>query len=449
MNKRILISLLFAVLISCGLVWAITDLENVYLNIYNFIVFMFLYCAGTIGMVGTAYLFFLVKRKKQTREQVTKTLYISSQVMNLFLILLGIYFYDSSVPREFEGENYIYKYEKPEDLQDHLITGDLNETNVSFDSIKNIVEKIVEDRKYKGITSFLVWNKNKLIVEEYFYDVKHNTPQDIRSATKSITSLLVGIAVDKGFIKSEDEKINRFFPEYFNKKDSLSLKSQITIRDLLNMHSCLDCNDWDKNSPGQEDKVYRTHNWIETILKLKELEKDSTARYCTGGVIVLGEIITRASGMKLEEFSEKYLFTPLGVKNYNWAFMPSGQADTGGHIKITSRDLLKIGVLILNNGLWNNEQIISADWIKKVKQNFITMPERGLGNPGYGYLWWKLDFGFNTPGLQALGNGGQFLFIFPELDTAIVFTGVNFNKRRMIRPVEITNDTLLPMLIKN
>ncbi|MFA8343657.1 MAG: serine hydrolase domain-containing protein, partial [Rhodothermaceae bacterium] len=373
MKKRLLLSLASACVVSVALVFAITDLENIYLNIYNFAVFMFLYLSGTVGLTAIVYLFFLVRKKKRTKEEMKESVYKSSLIMVLFLIAMGIYFYDSSVPREYEGDEYVYQYEQPKDLHDGLVTDDIGNTNFSPDTLKNIVKKIVEERNYKGITSFLLLHKNKLIVEEYFYDVKHNTPHDIRSATKSITALLTGIAVDKGFIKSEDEKISKFFPEYFNEKDSVSLKSQITVKDLLDMNSCLDCNDWDRNSPGQENKIYRTRDWVETVLKLGELKRDSTARYCTGGVIVLGEIIAKTSGMKTDEFAKKYLFEPLGINNLNWQYMPSGQTDTGGHLNITSRDFVKLGALILNNGIWNNEQIISVDWLKKIKQNNIVI----------------------------------------------------------------------------
>jgi len=449
MKQRFLFSFLTAIAVSTGLVFTITDMENNYVNIYNFTVFMFLYFSGTIGFMAIVYLGFLIRKKKLAKEEITKEMYYGSVVMIIVLLAMGFYFYDWAVPREFEGDEYVYHYNQPIDLNDGLQVGNISNTGISSDTLKNIVKKIVEDKRYKGITSFLLWNKNKLVAEEYFYNVKPDTPQDIRSATKSITSLLVGVAIDNGFIKSETEKISKFLPEYFDIKDSTNVKAQITIKDLLDMNSCLDCNDWQKESPGKEDKIYRTHNWVETVLKLGTFRKDSTARYCTGGVIVLGEIVARASGIKFDEFAEKYLFAPLGINSFNWRYMPSGGIDSGGHLNIRARDLLKIAILVLNNGIWNNKQVISAEWISKIRKNNITMPEKELDNPGYGYLWWKIPFGYNTYGLQALGNGGNLVFIFPELDSVILFTGINYNKKRMIRPIEITKKNLLPALINN
>ena len=444
-----LLSFFASIIICIILVLTITDAREFNWQLYNFGAFYLIFFFGTFGITAISLLWSFFKKNKIDKKLIGKVIFRSSLLLNIFLLGMGIYFYDGLTPKEYSGNRYVYNYVQPENYNDGILTGNISESSLSPDTLKSIMEKIVNDPDYHGMNSFLLWNKGRLITEEYFYDFTKDTRQDIRSATKSITSLLFGIALDKGFIKSPDEKISQYFPEYFKNYDKSSEKFEITIRDLLNMHSCLDCNDWDRNSPGQEDKLYKTDDWIKSLLDVGTIEKDSVyARYCTGGVNVIGEIISRTSGMKLDTFADKYLFKPLGISNYNFSYTPKGRTEAGGHIYFTSRDLLKLGILVANNGTWNDQQIISSDWINKIYMDNVKMPDPRLKYPGYGFLWWKINFGFKTKGIQALGNGGQLILVFPELETVIVFTGSNFNNYRMLSPFKIVEESILPNFMK-
>lgn len=447
---RILISLLSGLLISIGLVYSITDMYSRELNIYNFAVFMTLFTCISLGLSALIIFYKWIRKHKIKKDIVLKTFFSATVFSNLFLIALGVYFFDDTLPKEFNGSNYVYKYNEPINYKDGILPGSIYSTNFNSDTLKSIMEQIVNNKHYHGMNSFLMWQKGKLIVEEYFYEFNKDKRQDIRSASKSITSLLTGIALDHGYINSIDEKIADYFPEYFNAYEKQSEKFQITIRDLLDMHSCLDCFDWEKDNPGQEAKIYKTDDWIKTVLDLDVNEKDSVyARYCTGGVNVVGEVVARSSKMKLDEFAKKYLFEPLGITNYNYSYTPKNRVDAGGHMYMTARDLMKIGMLVLNNGVWEDKQIISSEWINKCYDDNIKMPDPRLKYPGYGLLWWKIDFGFDITGVQALGNGGQMILVFPELESVIVFTGSNYNNYRMLNPLKIIRSSILPALVNN
>ncbi|HYE54110.1 MAG TPA: serine hydrolase, partial [Chitinophagaceae bacterium] len=188
-----------------------------------------------------------------------------------------------------------YKYARPAELGDGLKTGSLEGTGLNADSLVKMVNKIA-DETHPFIHSVLIIKNGKLVFEEYFYEYGQPTLHQIRSATKSFVSALVGIAIGKGLIKSKHEPIASFFPEYNLSEE----KKQITIEHMLNNQSGLDCNDHDGNSPGNETKMYPTADWVKFILELPMAGKPGQeARYCSGNVVTLKRIIEKASGKSL------------------------------------------------------------------------------------------------------------------------------------------------------
>jgi len=342
-----------------------------------------------------------------------------------------------------------YQYQKPVDLSDGIETASLDEVNASEQPFVELVQNILRGY-YKEIDSILVYQNDKLILEEYFNGYHQNKIHDLRSATKSITSLLTGIAVEQGFINSIDESVLGYFEnDYSSFKNQSQRKQEMTIRDFLNMASGLDCDDDDHTSPGNEEKMYRFRDWYKFILDFEVInEPGDVFSYCTGGVNLLGGVIRQASQRSIHEFSNQYLFSKLGVDNFHWTYAPNLTEDTGGHLFLRPRDMLKIGIMFLKNGIWQDRRIVSEDWITLSKEKYFL---------DYGYLWWKYDIHFDesvglnpAPHIEASGNGGQKIMIFPDYNAVIVFTGSNFGSfwggygpRLMLR------DYILPNLPNN
>ena len=285
---------------------------------------------------------------------------------------------------------------------------------------------------------------NQIVIEEYFNDYSLNKQHDLRSATKSIRSILLGIALDKGFIGTIDDPISKYLKNKVPKKNLDERKDKITIRHLITMSTGLDCNDWDKKSDGQEDKVYRKKDWVQYTLDLPMVNEPGTvSNYCSMGTLLLVEIISQTSGMTIDAFAEKYLFEPLGISNISWGHTSTKVViPSAKRLYMTSRDMAKVGQLILNNGKWNGTQVVSEKWIGE-----STTPKTKITGIDYGYLWWNIPFKVNeniVVSKMATGNGGQYIMVFPELDMVAVFTGGAYNSQEDKLPFAIMKDIFLP-----
>ena len=157
----------------------------------------------------------------------------------------------------------------------------------------------------------------------------------------------------------------------------------------------------------------------------------------------MAEIISQATGSTIDKFAEKHLFKPLGIENVQWGHTTEGDIiPSGKRLNLTPRDLAKIGQLMLNEGSWNGEQIVSADWIKE-----STTTKTSITNVEYGYLWWNIPFIINGRKLvskTATGNGGQYIFVIPEMDIVAVFTGGAYNSQEDKLAFAVMKDILLP-----
>ncbi|MEM9143475.1 MAG: serine hydrolase, partial [Bacteroidota bacterium] len=175
------------------------------------------------------------------------------------------------------------------------------------------------EKETHKIHSILLVKDNKLVLEEYYNGQGIAEPHDLRSATKSIRSLLLGIAIDQGFIGDVDDPISQYLKHPEPTKNSDPRKKTITLKHLLTMSSGLDCNDLDKKSKGQEDNVYKKKDWIQYTLDLPMVQDPGqVSHYCSMGVVLLAEIISKASGMTIQEFAKHFLFDPLGITRATW-----------------------------------------------------------------------------------------------------------------------------------
>ena len=343
------------------------------------------------------------------------------------------------------GQN-TYIYSQPKGLGDGWKTNHMNSQGVDSALIYKFFNQI-QGVNHK-LHSVLLVKNNELILEEYFKDYNAIEPHDLRSTSKSILSILLGIAVDKGFIDNINDPIYKYLKNPIPKKNLDVKKEKITIKHLLTMSSGLDCNDWDKKSKGQEDKVYKKKDWLQYTLDLPMINTPGKeSQYCSMGVILMTEIISQSSGMSIMEFADEHLFKPLGIDNVKWGHISNKEViDSGKRLFLTPRDMARIGQLILNKGKWSGEQIVSENWIED-----STTPKTKITGIDYCYLWWNIPFDIDARRIiskTATGNGGQYIMIIPEMDLVVVFTGGAYNSQEDKLAFAIMKDIILPS-IKN
>lgn len=294
--------------------------------------------------------------------------------------------------------------------------------------IDNLFNFIQKNSEYSNIHSILLVKNGYLITEGYLNKNKQHKIGNIKSVTKSITSILLGIAIDQGYIKSVDDNISIYFPEYFEDEDDP--KRLITIRDLLTMETGLNWDEW-ASSYKDPNGMYKSKDTIAYVLN-RELTFDPGKKftYSTGTSQLLAGVIQRATLMSLEEFSLNYLFKPLGIQDYQWKKSKDGINYGGVHLYLKPRDLAKIGQLSLNKGLWNGNTIVSSEWIDTSTSGHTIF---GYDDGPYGYHWW-----IRPKGYMAQGYGGQYIYVIPKEQLVIIITA-NPNGRKHLDVPQIEN----------
>lgn len=314
------------------------------------------------------------------------------------------------------------------------------------------LNKEIAQNTFKAITSIVVIKEGKLLLEEYFNNAERNTLHDTRSVGKSFASTLMGMAISDGYIKDENQTLDTFydlkdFSNYNPKKDNISLK------DLLTMSSVFNGSDQDSESPGNEENMYPTDNWVKFTLDLPiDSLKSNHKRwdYFTAGVVLLGDILNQSVPDGLEKYADRKLFKPLGIPNYQWQYTPQKVVNTAGGLQMTSLDFAKIGQLYQNGGKWNGRQILPEGWVQKTFTKQIQITERT--NEFYGYLFWNKTFtvnGKNYETFYCAGNGGNKIFIFKDLPFTIVITAKAYNRPYAHSQVDqMMQEYILPALLK-
>lgn len=303
--------------------------------------------------------------------------------------------------------------------------------------------------EFKGITGGMVSIGGEVMFEAYARGNGPDKRHDIRSATKSITALLVGELIEDGSLKSVKRKLSGLLPDEFSHMEKSDPRRDITVEDALTMRTGLACNDWAPASVGHEDKMYQTEDWAAFFLSQPmAYERGQHFSYCTGGVVLLGRVIEKLSGKSVPEFANERLFGPLGISDAKWEKTPTGHADTGGHLRLSLSDLHALGELVHQGGIMDDMLIVEPSWLDEALSVQTHIPER---RERYGYLWW-LDGG-NVKGkdvslIYAHGNGGNFIFIVPELDLVAAFTGKNYGKRTQFIPNQLVAQQIVPALIE-
>ena len=329
----------------------------------------------------------------------------------------------------------------PENTGDGWIPSTPASEGMSSAELQGTLE-LIRDQVFTKVDSMVVARHGKLVAEGYFNGFGRDSLHDLRSTGKSFTSALAGIAVDQGLF-GVDDPISQHIPQ-FDRHDNMSARKQsIQVYHLLNMNSGLECNDWDSSSRGNEERMYDKQDWVGFILDLPmAFDPGQATQYCTGGVVVLGHIISRESGMALDAYANSYLFGPLAIRDAEWRRSPDGAATGGGGLRLRPRDAAKLGQLYLDGGTWNGTRVVPAAWVDVSQQRLYA-----LGRDRYGYLWWKRSFSRpsgNVDSFFTSGNGGNYIFVIPSLDLVVVFTGSNYDSSLGDQPFTILSDRVLP-----
>jgi len=332
----------------------------------------------------------------------------------------------------------------PPDTGGSWVTASPSEVGLKAAPLAAMV-KAIERGDYQKIHAVLLVRGGRLVLEEYFGGYSREKLHPIRSATKSIGSVLVGIAMDKGLIPGADEPVWRYF-----KDRTLAWGDRagaLTIKSLLTMTSGLDCDDHSDDSFKCERGMRRAENWVDFALGLPMAHRPGEHwAYNSATLILLSEIITQTSGLSVPRFAERYLFEPLGIKEFKWCFSPKGRAWMAGSALMRPRDMARFGQMCLNKGVWNNRRIVSEKWLSESTRRH-SHSEFGME---YGYLWWRGRYAVGGRSLEAFwaeGNGGQVIFVCPALDLVAVFTAGNYNSLLEFQFMGLLINHILPAIL--
>lgn len=317
-------------------------------------------------------------------------------------------------------------------------------------SLRTLKEKINEGN-YPKSNAIIISQNDSILFEEYFNGYGKDSLQDVRSSTKSITALLAGIAIDKGFIKNIKDPIFNYLPQYneTNLNNWNKLKASITIEDLLTMRTGIGCEQFfgDMGFPDCEEIMFDHNDWVKYGLDQEMAFKPGEKWLYTGTApMIMGAIINEASGKSIDEFALEYLFKPLEITNgYRWSKNPkTGRVFTAGNLYVTPMNMVKIGNLVINDGKWKDKQIISASTINQIITPKLILPNdysffltagdvwENQQAAEYGFYWYteKIKIGSRELLMNfTFGNGGNYIVLVPELNNlVIVFTGSNYGK---------------------
>lgn len=275
----------------------------------------------------------------------------------------------------------------------------------------------IQAQQTGGLRSLLVARNGKLVAEEYYGNYDASRLNHVRSVTKSVISALIGIAIDKGFIKSVDQTL----ADYHLSGNLDQQKRQISIKHLLTMTSGLQ---WNEISGPEYSNWINSGNQIEYVLQKPLVATPGQQfTYNSGAVHILSVVLTKATGMNTLAFADENLFGPLGITEKRWEQVSGGYYNGGAGLEVHARDMVKLGLLFLQNGFSGNQPVVPAGWVahSTQTQQQLGFTYSAMNNVNYGYLWW-LDSGQSRAAFLAWGYGGQFIYCVPALNLVIVTT---------------------------
>lgn len=360
-----------------------------------------------------------------------------------------------------------YRYSPPEDLTDGIKIGTLKRAGLDEAKIVAGTNQIASGI-YANIHSLLILRDNRLVYENYFTGedvergkgplgvVKHtrDTLHDLRSVTKTVVGIAVLHAHSQGKIRTLDQPVFDFFPEYA--KHAEGDKKNITIRHLLTMTAGLE---WDEqityaDPKNSEIQMNRSNNPNEYVLAQKIANKPgSVFNYSGGCTQLLAEIVRKVSGLHVDEYTAKHIFSPLGITKFNWVRLQAGLPAAASGLRLRSRDMAKLGLMVMNNGKWKGKNVIPPGLARKAIEPYARAPIKVPGgHVDYGYQIWLPT---QTVGRNKLswaefeGNGGQIVIMDKTRGIIVAVTAGNYNQRDLVKSsADIYLDIVLPALTK-
>jgi len=316
-----------------------------------------------------------------------------------------------------------------------------SEAGLDVARMTDLVQRIRAGR-YGRMTSLLIARDDRLVVEEYFNGWSSGRSHTLQSVTKSVTALLTGIAVQRGQL-TLDDRVTGYFPEYEPIAGD-PRKRAVTVGDLLTMRSGLD---WDEStyagSPLQRLNDCRC-DWLRFVLDWPMRDAPGTRwEYISGNTILLGGLLGASTGERLDRLAATALFAPLRITSDTWARgLPDGLPHAGGGLSLRPRDIAKLGLLVLDDGRWQSDTVVPADWIRLITSR-VT---RGVRNWAahsfdYGYGWWLTSDGGRDV-IAAAGAMGQWIFVVPSARLVVVATGDDDS--RWTAALEFLSSDVLP-----
>jgi len=306
---------------------------------------------------------------------------------------------------------------------------ELQESNLeasSFhkDSINNILN-LISTTPHKDFRGLVVIEKNKIVIESYYNTFWRVSIHDIRSAGKSITAMLLGIAMKEGLVQNLEQDVYSFFPK--NKYPNINEDyKNVKLKHLLDMSSGLDADTDNTETPGHAVHWIAQDDWKEYLLSVPQTSKPGERWvYADINAVLIGAIIEETSGLSLKDYAQKNLFDPLGIKQVYWYTNAANQTGAAGNLYISTLDFAKLGLLVSNQGRIGNTQIIRPNYIDKLSNKTLDLTEE-FGTPTqYGMMWYKSSKeykGETIDYLYASGNGGNHVVVIPDREIVIAVT---------------------------
>lgn len=320
-------------------------------------------------------------------------------------------------------------------------TATTNEVGFDNEKISDAYQKASLD---PDIYSLLVLRDGHLVAESYFNGENQDSLLQIRSSTKTILAMLVGIALDKGFFISTEQKISEFLGNDYPELSPEKL--DITVESLLTMSSGFD---WDEDLYLEWERSDDPLNFL--LSRALEAKPKQIFKYNSAAVHLLSVVLEKITQQDIADFTEKYLFSPLNIKDYRWERLKDGRVNGGAGLQLKAIDTAKIGLMMINKGVYNDTQIVSEEWLKRAASHKRFFRENFNRGPmtfnGYGYLWWK-GTGAGSEINLASGWGGQLIAIFPS-ENILVITNSRHNvfrdqaRRQEARNLSLIVDSVL------
>lgn len=322
------------------------------------------------------------------------------------------------------------------------------------------MDAAVKDGAFGSVTSILVARNGQLLHERYFDDGGAEERRNTRSLTKTVTAMLVGLAIEQRKLTGVGVPVMPFFADAAPFAAPDPRKDAITVEDFLTMSSILECDDDNSFSRGNEERMYLVEDWVRFTFDLpvrgfpawsRKPEDSPYGRawsYCTAGVSMLGAMLERATGERLDVFAGRSLFAPLGIVGAEWQFAPTGFAQGGGGLSLRSRDLLALGQLLLDGGRAGGRQVLPQAWVRE-----MTTPHAHVDDSrgDYGYLTWLPQISFRGARVQAFGmygNGGNKVVVVPAARLFAVITSTGYGQPNAHALSErLLTEHILPSLV--